>query len=343
MKEEGPLCSVVIPCRNEAGSITRCLDSICANKNSARVEVIVADGMSDDGTVDVIRSYLAANPGIAIRLIRNGKRITPSGMNLGIEAARGKYIAIIGAHNFISETYLPTALSLLEEGKADCVGGRAVCLPSDGKPVSRAIACVMNSRFGVGLSFRTGGNMRYADTAPSPVYKREVFERIGLFDEEMIRNQDDEFNFRLAKAGGRILLVPDIKTYYHARNSYLKLWRMFYQYGYFKPLVARKHGRITVRQLMPLLFIGLVLLSATLSSMDKTSHWASLLPLFSYLFFNFFFSLHIALRKGIGLFPFLPAAFIAVHFGYGSGYLKGVLDFLVLKRRSRKKDIPLTR
>ncbi len=177
---------------------------------------------------------------------------------MGIAAARGTVIVRMDAHVEYPRNYLSSLVGLLEQSGADNVGGVVQTLPANDSPIARAIACGMSHPLGVGNShFRIGAaEDRWVDTVPFGCYRREVFDRIGLFDEELVRNQDDELNLRLIKHGGRILLSPRIVSKYFARDSLPKLWRMYYQYGYFKPLVVRKLGGVmTARQLLPPLFV----------------------------------------------------------------------------------------
>ncbi|MDP3910739.1 MAG: glycosyltransferase family 2 protein, partial [Gemmatimonadales bacterium] len=248
-----PRVTVILPCRNEARYIGPCLDSILsASYAPERLEVLVVDGMSDDGTRAVVAEYAAAHP--RIQLLDNPSRIVPTALNVGIRAAAGDVIARMDAHVVYPPEYLPRLVAALEESGADNVGGCIITLPADGTAVAQAIAIALGHPFGVGNShFRIGARAaRLVDTVPFGCYRRDVFARIGEFDEELVRNQDDEFNHRLVASGGRVLLLPDVVSYYYARGSFRQVARMFYQYGAFKPLVARKVGRImTLRQLVP--------------------------------------------------------------------------------------------
>jgi len=203
--------TVIVPCRNERRYIAACLDSILATAYPAdRLEVLVVDGASDDGTRDAVRAYAAREP--RVRLLDNPRRSAPAALNLGIRAARGEIIARMDAHVVYPPHYLPVLVEALLETGADNVGCPIVTLPADESATARAIACALSHPFGVGNSrFRIGSAVRReVDTVPFGCFRRDVFDRVGLFDEELIRNQDDEFNFRLIRSGGRVLLVPDV-------------------------------------------------------------------------------------------------------------------------------------
>ncbi len=339
--------SIIIPCRNEKNFIGMCLDSIIANdfpKDS--VEVFVVDGISEDGTRDIIMDYAQKYP--FIRLLDNPEKVTPVAMNRGIKEANGDYIMVLSSHSKVNNNFIKANVESLEENTADCVGGILITLPANDNLLAQVIAFVLSNPFGVGNSyFRIGfKDPKYVDTVPFGCYKKEVFRKIGLFDEDLVRNQDDEFNFRLNKNGGKVLLTPNIVSYYHARDSLLKLWKMYYQYGYFKPLVAKKlNAVLTWRQLTPACFIGSLITSIILSLIVQQLIWLPFLIMLLYLVTNLAFSFSIALNKGLKYIFLLPVAFATLHFSYGIGYLKGILDFIILNKNKHKKieDVPLTR
>lgn len=342
-----PMISIVIPCRNEENFIGMCLESIISNDYPKdHLEVLVVDGVSEDRTRDIVKTYVEKCS--YIKLLNNPKKITPCAMNIGIKEALGSYIIILGSHSKIKNNFIKLNVRSIEENKADCVGGVTITLPSNETVIAQSIALALSHPFGVGNAyFRVGSNKpRYVDTVPFGCYKKELFSKIGYFDEDLARNQDDEFNLRLIKNGGKILLAPDIVSYYHARDSISKIWQMFFQYGYFKPLVAKKVGGIlTWRQMMPALFVGSLLISLLLSFIFKPFFYLFLLISSLYCLVNLGISFHIAMKKGWKHFLMLPIVFATVHFSYGIGYLKGIWDFLVLKKNRRKKieDVPLTR
>jgi len=343
-----PIVSIVIPCRNEERYIDKCLDSIVTNDfPKDMLEVLVIDGLSEDKTREIIRRY--SNQYSYIKLLDNQKKIVSTALNLGIKNAKGNIIIRMDAHNIYKKDYISKCVKyILSEYNADNVGGIWITLPGNNTILAKAIALSLSHPFGVGNAFFRIGSKepKYVDTVPFGCYKREVFDKIGYFDEDLIRNQDDEFNLRLIKSGGKILLVPEIVSYYYARDSLLKLWRMYFQYGYFKPLVVLKVGGVfTWRQLIPIVFISGVIISGLLSFILKPFFWMFLLLISTYSLANLFFSFSLGLQKERRCIFFLPIAFPVIHFSYGLGYLKGILDFVVWReqRRKRIKDLQLTR
>ena len=340
----GPQVSVIIPCRNEVRYIGDCLESLLANDYPKdRVELLVVDGMSDDGTRDVVRQYSRMHP--STQLVDNPRNVTPAALNIGIERACGSVIMLMGAHAACPPTYISHLVTWLQQSGADGVGGLCVARPGRDSATAKAIAAALSHPFGVGNSyFRTGVRApRWVDTVPFGCYRRDVFERVGLFDEQLVRDQDDEFNMRLLKQGGRLLLVPTIASHYFARESLGKLWRMFFQYGYFKPLVVRKVGGImTGRQLMPAaLVVGLVLAGLLAPWLDAARLLFGL-ALGAYGAATLAVAASIARRGGVLVGVAASAVFPVLHFAYGLGYVRGVFDFLVRGKRP-VLAVPLSR
>lgn len=327
-----PLVSIAIPCRNEEGYIAACLDSILASDYPQdRLEILVADGQSDDGTREILARYTARYK--CVILIENPRRTTPAALNAAIRSASGSIVIRMDAHVLYPPDYVRRLVEALEETGADNVGGVLETAPADHTSTGRAIALGLSHPFGVGNShFRTGAReRREVDTVPFGCYRREIFDRIGLFDEELIRNQDDEFNFRLIRQGGRVLLVPEVSCRYFARRSFRQLGRMYYQYGYYKPLVARKVGRVmTVRQLVPSLLIIALMGSAGASLWLPGAGAAFACIAGLYAAFVVVCSAAAAgtdLRCGAAL----TAVFPILHFSYGFGFLRGIYDHLLTK------------
>ena len=341
-----PTISIVLPCRNEERYIGACLDSILATTYPLdRIELLVVDGESEDRTREIVAEFVRRHPGV--RLLENRRRITPAALNVGLRAATGEIILRMDAHVVYPINYIPRLVDALLTSDADNVGGIIVTLPADGSTMARAIAVGLSHPFGVGNAyFRIGvGAPRWVDSVPFGCFRREVFDRIGLFDEELIRNQDDEFNLRLIKFGGRILLLPDVVSYYFARRSLSDLSRMYYQYGYYKPLVARKvDGVMTLRQLVPGLFVltlaGTAVLAPVLPLLPVTIGIAG-----AYLTALVGCVIGAVRRHGWRCALALAAVFPAVHFSYGIGSLRGAVDHLLQRRRTRRDPtvIPLSR
>jgi len=331
-----PFVTVIIPCRNEEGFIDRCLASLLAGDfPKDRLEVFVVDGVSRDRTREIVRERMRVEP--AISLIDNPQGTAPAALNLGIRRAKGDVIVRLDAHCIYPREYISGLLRWMNETGADNVGGVWRTLPAADTAKARAIAIALAHPFGVGNSyFRIGAREpRWVDTVPFGCYRRDVFDRIGLFDEDLVRNQDDEFNARLVRHGGRILLVPEIVCDYFARESLRKLWRMSYQYGYFKPLVARKIGTVmTVRQLVPALFVAAVGGGAPIAAAISALRVPYLTAIALYLAANIGCAVVAGRKYGIATVAWLATSFAALHVSYGMGFLKGVLDFLVRNRRS---------
>jgi glycosyltransferase involved in cell wall biosynthesis len=340
-----PRVSIVIPCRNEEEYIEGCLDSILASEYPKdRLEILVADGRSTDRTRELLIRYCAGHPSVI--LLDNPVGTTPAGLNTAIRAASGDIVIRMDAHVLYPSDYIKRLVRGLHETGADNVGGVLETVPAEDTPVARAIAVGMSHRFGVGNAhFRIGSTeRRQVDTVPYGCFRRETFARVGLFDEELIRNQDDEFNFRLITRGGRVLLLPDVFCRYFARRSLSQLSLMYYQYGYFKPLVARKIGRImTVRQVVPALLIAGLLTLALLSLWLPTARSVLASTLLAYVFLVSVSALSAIRRHGLSCAAVLFAVFPILHFSYGIGFLLGVRDHLLARSAPRTSSLELSR
>lgn len=342
-----PVVSVIIPCRDEEKYIRKTLDSILENDFPKEdLEVLVVDGMSSDGTLKIAMEYSRKYP--FIKTLKNPNRYQSSALNIGIRNSKSQIIMRMDAHSYYNRDYISRCVDELQNNNVDNVGGICITLPGDDSLISKSIALALSHRFGVGNSyFRVGvRKSRYVDTVPFGCYKREVFQKIGFFDESLVRNQDDELNLRLIKNGGKILLDPEIISYYYARDSLSKLWKMYYQYGYFKPLVALKvKALMTWRQLMPAIFVGSTVALGLSSIIAIQLLLPFLVILLLYSSTNLAVSISHAAKKGWTLIFSLPIVFAAIHFSYGFGYLIGLVDFIILRKHQKKRlrNIPLTR
>lgn len=342
-----PNVSIIIPCRDEEKFIGMCLDSVLANDYPQdRIEVLVVDGRSEDKTRRIVENHIRRYH--FVRLLDNPKKTTPAGLNIGIRNAKGDIIMRMDAHCVYSRNYISGLITWLEKTGADNVGGVWITRPVDDSAKAQAIAIGISHPFGVGNAhFRIGTSKAlWVDTVPFGCYRKGIFDRIGMFDEEFVRNQDDEFNLRLIKRGGRILLVPEVISYYYSRESLVKLWRMYYQYGYFKPLIARKlHGVMTVRQVVPPIFVLSLLVTGMMVPWFPAMGSLFGLIVLTYTVVCIACSATTVFNRGIRCGLILSVVFPVLHLSYGLGYLMGVLRFLVFKGQSLgvADEKPITR
>ena len=325
------LVSVIIPTYNEAKYIALCLDSIIANDfPKDEMEVLIVDGMSTDKTQEIVREYSQKHS--FIRLINNEKKVVPYALNKGLKASIGEFIVRMDAHSFYPDNYISQLLHYHKKLKADNVGGAIQILPANDSVMARAIAYASGASFGVGNSrYRIETNkITIVDTVPFGCFRRDLFDEIGFFDTELIRNQDDEFNARLTQNGGKIYLIPDIKIQYYARPNLHLISKMFYQYALYKPLVNKKLKHpSSLRQFVPLAFVFYLLLMLIAVAINFYVIYV-ILPLIAYLLLSIAFSLKTANKKKDYLSVLvLPIIFFAIHLSYGIGYIAGLAKYRV--------------
>ena len=329
MNENLPLVSIIIPTRNEAKNIKKCLTSIIENDYPQnKLEILVADGMSEDATKEIVENF-ANTQNHNVRLIDNPEKIMPSGVNVGIKKANGEMIIILSGHSSIPSDFIMKNVEQLQQrNDIDCVGGVWITYPGTDSIIAKAISLVLSSPFGVGNSyFRIGSNKpRYADTVPFGCYRREIFDEIGLFNEELVRTQDIEFNARIRKNGGKILLCPDIKSYYHARPTLAMLCKQYLRTGIWKIYLTKMSpGTLSIRHFIPIFFVLGLTGSSILSLFWNQGLILLALIGGSYLFASLLFSIKIGLKEGFKYIPILPVVFFSLHFSYSLGMLWGIL------------------
>ncbi|HKV27011.1 MAG TPA: glycosyltransferase family 2 protein [Candidatus Acidoferrales bacterium] len=337
-----PRVSVIVPCRNEARFIASCLDSIVANhcpKN--RLEILVVDGMSDDGTWDIIDSFARQHP--EVKCLRNPRLITPAALNLGISRASGEIIFRIDAHARVARDYLRLCVEGLRKHDVDNMGGAMETLPANNGLAAKAIAATMSHRFGVGNSdFRVGtGEPVATDTVFGGCYRRDLFERIGMFNESLPRSQDMEFNQRLRKAGGRILLDPKIRCCYFASPDLKSFARHNFHDGLWAilPFAYSDVLPVRLRHLTPGVFAGSIILSLALGIWLEPLRWLLAAIMISYFLSSFISSIQIAWSKRDLRFVFVaPLVFAVRHFAYGFGSLSAAMK-LALNRKFLLKTL----
>jgi glycosyltransferase involved in cell wall biosynthesis len=340
-----PFVSLLLPIRNEAACIRRCLEAILAQDYPGGMEILIADGMSTDNTREIIEHI--PHSAFSIHIFDNPGKIVPTGLNLALRQAKGEIIIRVDGHTIIAPDYVCQCVKTLQRTHADNVGGRMNAIGSNS--FGKAVALATSTPFGIGGGrFHYSDEEEWVDTVYMGAWPRRVFEKIGLFDEELVRDQDDEFNYRLREQGGRILLSPAIRSEYTVRSTPRGLWRQYFQYGYWKVRVLQKHPRqMSLRQFVPPLFVLSLLASAFLAITSifhppLTEHWSLnaipfLLLTGIYLLANFAASLwtvinkaraaHSALFSALYSLLLLPLVFSILHISYGLGFLIGLVKF----------------
>lgn len=338
-----PKVSIIIPCRNERHTIVECLDSILASDYPRELlEILVADGMSDDGTRPLLEEYSREHP--TVRVIDNPQKIVSPGLNRAILAASGEIIVRIDAHSEYARDYIRQCVEVMRETGADNVGGAWRTRAHGYLP--QAIALAFHSPFAAGGARSRDVNFSGdVDTVIYGCWRREKLIELGMFDEELVRNQDDELNLRITRGGGRIRQSARILSWYQPRPSIGALARQYSQYGYWKVRVIQKHKLpASIRHLVPGAFVGSLLGLCLPALFFPPARWLFLGILSFYLFANLSATV-LTCRKpsDFKFLPVLPLVFAAYHFGYGYGFLRGVIDFLLLRRGGGEAFKSLTR
>lgn len=323
-----PTVSVIIPVRNEERYIARCLQSVRQQDYPPELlEILVVDGGSEDSTREIANEFCGRYP--SIRLLDNPQRIVSAALNIGIRHARGEVIVRVDGHCLLESDYVRQCVRYLAQTGADNVGG---LMRARGENyMGEAIAMTMGSPFGVGDSkFHYAEREQYVDTVYLGAFPRRVFDQVGLFDESLIRNQDYELNYRLRTAGGKIFLTPAIKSWYITRGSLPQLWKQYFQYGFWKIEVLRKHLRsIKARQAVPPTFVLTLIVSGLLGLFSQPYAHLFLGVLASYFVAALLFSSYSARKKGWKYLPVLPLIFASMHLSWGLGFLWGLARALM--------------
>jgi glycosyltransferase involved in cell wall biosynthesis len=323
--------SIIIPCRNEEKFIGKCLDSIINTKYPKnKLEVLVVDGMSEDRTRKIVAEYI--NKYSFIRLLDNPKKIIPTAMNIGIRNSIGEIIMKFDAHAEYQKDYISKCIEYLNKYRADNVGGVVTVLPRYNTTIGKAIVSVVSHPFGVGNSlFRIGPKEPlWADTAFSGCYRRSVFDQIGFYDEEIERSEDMALNSKIRRAGGKILLAPEIVSYYYARSNFIDFCKHNLDNGFWitYPL---KYGRILFswRHLVPLVFVSSFIWLGSLSLFWRGWLWLLLILGGVYILTNLAASVQIVKKeREIRHLLVVPLIFASLHILYGLGSLWGVVKVL---------------
>ncbi|MBN2592783.1 MAG: glycosyltransferase family 2 protein [Sedimentisphaerales bacterium] len=335
--QDSPFVNIIMPIRNEADFIERAIRSILDNDYPAdRMEILVVDGMSDDGTREIVDGLSKMDN--RIKILDNPKQITPTAMNIGIKAARGDLFIRVDGHVEIPADFISKSIRCLHEHPQAWVAGGHIKTVADSF-VGKVIAAAMQSPIGVGNSrFRLGDYEGWIDTLAFGAHYKWIVDKIGYFDEELVRNQDDEFNLRIILAGGKIWMSKSIQSIYFSRGSLRKLWRQYFQYGFWRIRTLQKHKRpANFRQIVPLLFVLSLLLTGLAGFLWKPIWILLAIEAAFYALALVIGALDVGCKSGWHYVLFAPIVFAILHFAYGLGSLWGVVRFSILRTSGTRK------
>ncbi|CAN5849068.1 hypothetical protein BH23DEI1_BH23DEI1_23290 [soil metagenome] len=337
--DDTPFVSIVLPIRNEERHIEACITRLLAQDYPVdRMEIIVVDGGSDDDTRPVLARLQERHPDADIRLLDNPERTVPPALNIGIRAAKGDLIVRMDGHTVPDADYVSACVRASRHSGAASVGG--VMEAVGDSPFGTAVAIVVQHRVGAGdAAYRVGGEAGFVDTVPFGAFRRPVFERVGLFDESMIRNQDYEMNVRIRNAGEKIYFDPAIRFTYTPRGSVRALARQYFEYGWWRVETLRRHpASLRWRQTLPPVFVATLVVLLLL--VPWSAYAAALLALLLLAYAAVLIA--VARReahRGARLLD-LVGAFATVHFAWGSGFLVSLLSRGRYPYRARPPKVP---
>jgi len=320
-----PFVTVLAPCRNEVGFIEKSIKTILENDYpDDLIELLVIDGMSTDGTREIVEKMIEQDN--RIRLLNNPRKIVPSAMNIGVKAAKGEYIIRMDCHSIFAPDYISKCIQVSRRTAAENVGGYGVTLPGAETNVAKAIAAATSCGFGVGnATFRLTGPEQEVDTVPFGTYRKTLFDKIGLYDERLVRNQDIELNSRIIKAGGRIIISPEIKLKYYNRATYRGLWQQSFNNGLWNPYtIWLVGGGLYLRHFIPMFFVLGFMTFSIGALLWWPCRWILLGYVLFYLSVAAAFSIRTAKRTKTSVVLVLWS-FICLHVAYGLGSLWAVI------------------
>jgi succinoglycan biosynthesis protein ExoA len=323
-----PSVSIIVPCYNEKTRIGFLLDAIYAQTYPhEQMEVVIADGMSSDGTRDAISAWSADHPGLSLRVVDNVKRNIPSGLNRAIEAATGEIIVRLDGHAAPYPDYVARSVSALQNDKAENVGGVWEIHPGAQTWEAESIAVAAAHPLGVGDAlYRHATQAAYVDTVPFGAFKRNLWERIGRFDENLLTNEDYEFNVRVRSSGGRVWLNPEIRSVYFARSTFGALVKQYWRYGFWKYRMLRRYPTtLRWRQGLPPLFVLSLMIGLLFFWVDLFS-WLLVFEIVLYALVLLLVGILSALKLKKFHFIFgLPLAIASMHLSWGGGFLWSII------------------
>lgn len=324
VKESQPRVSIVIPMLNEAEAIARCVRSILDQSYPVElIEIIVVDGMSRDGSRDRVAEL--AKEHANIKLYDNPQRRTPIALNIGARNAQGNVVIILGAHTQIHRDFVRLNIQYMNELDVKCVGGTQLNVGETF--LQRAIGLAMGSFFGIpSAPYRFLPKKRFVDTVVYASYRKELFEEIGYFDEELHISEDAEFNWRIRKAGYRIFYTPEIISYYYPRKTLGRLFKQFFNYGILRVNVIKKHqDAVKAIHLLPPLFILAIIILALASFHLPVFRLLLGILAVLYALYICWGSIYTSVKNKTGKYLFvLPLVFLTMHISWGLGFWTGL-------------------
>lgn len=324
-----PRVSVIVPCYNEEATIQLLLDAVYRQTFPRQeIEVVIADGQSSDQTRQRICEFQRDHADLIVRLIENPQRTIPAALNRALQAARGEIVVRLDAHSAPRPDYVARCVAAIEAGLGDNVGGVWEIHPGGSNWQARAIAAAAAHPLGVGdAHYRYGESARIVDTVPFGAYRRNLVDKIGLYDESLLTNEDYEFNVRVRQAGGKVWLDPSIRSVYFARPDFRQLARQYWRYGFWKARMLRRYpGTIRWRQALPPAFVLSLLTFLALAVWFPIAAWLFMIESTTYALFLISVGVHIGIKKRDGaLIPGVPLAIAIMHLAWGSAFLWSLL------------------
>ena len=325
-----PTVSIIVPCYNEEATIRLLLKSIYAQSYPhSEMEVILADGMSTDQTRSEVAAFQQAHPDLLVKVVDNPKRIIPAALNSALQAAQGEFIIRLDGHSMPYPEYVERCVADLKEDQGQNVGGVWEIRPAGESWIARSIAAAAAHPFGVGDAlYRFTNRAKSVDTVPFGAFRRKLFEQVGNFDESLLTNEDYEFNARIRQHGGVVWLDPAIRSVYFARSGLGALAKQYWRYGFWKLRMLRRYPEtLRWRQALPPLFVLICLGLGLLSILWVTARWMLVIILILYFILLVLGSLPVAYRqKDPRLIVGVPLAIVTMHFCWGAGFLRSLID-----------------